>query len=100
MVRIAGSLRWSVYRAVSSSKFLIYAEWARMNADMRAIYVAGAYDALIAFAMSNQQRPSTPIIATKSSLEPEGNRLAAAFNDLEPRFRSLVVELVGGITRD
>ena len=39
-----------------------------MNADMRAIYVAGAYDALIAFAMSNQQRPSTPIIATKSSL--------------------------------
>ncbi len=28
----------------------------------------------------------------------EGNRVAAAFNGLEPQFRSLVVELVEGIT--
>lgn len=40
----------------AAANFLTYAEWARMKADMRAIYIAGAYDALITFAMSDEQR--------------------------------------------
>jgi hypothetical protein len=40
----------------AAANFLTYAEWVRMNADMRAIYIAGAYDALITFAMSDEQR--------------------------------------------
>jgi len=40
----------------AADNFLTYAEWVRMKPDMRAIYVAGAYDALITFAMSDEQR--------------------------------------------
>ena len=31
----------------AAANFLTYAEWAGMNPDMRAIYIAGAFDALI-----------------------------------------------------
>ncbi len=40
----------------AAANFLTYAEWARMNPDMRAIYIAGAFDALITFAMNDEQR--------------------------------------------
>lgn len=40
----------------AAANFLTYAEWVRMNAEMRAIYIAGAYDSLITFAMSDEQR--------------------------------------------
>ncbi len=40
----------------AAANFLTYAEWARMKPDMRAIYMAGAFDALVTFAMSDEQR--------------------------------------------
>jgi phage host-nuclease inhibitor protein Gam len=40
----------------AAANFLTYAEWARMKPDMRAIYIAGAFDALITFAMNDEQR--------------------------------------------
>jgi transcriptional regulator with XRE-family HTH domain len=43
---------------------------------------------------SSRERTPCELLAASR----EGNRLAAAFNDLEPRFRSLIVELVEGIT--
>ena len=43
---------------------------------------------------SSRQRTPCEILAGSR----EGNRVAAAFNGLEPHFRSLVVELVEGVT--
>jgi transcriptional regulator with XRE-family HTH domain len=43
---------------------------------------------------SSRERTPCELLAASR----EGNRVAAAFNDLEPRFRLLVVELVEGIT--
>ncbi len=40
----------------AAANFLTYAEWLRMNPDKRAVYIAGAFDALITFAMSDEQR--------------------------------------------
>ena len=53
-------------------------------------------DLLAGTAKGQNSRQKTPCEILAGSRE--GNRVAAAFNGLEPQFRSLVVELVEGVT--